>query len=236
MVVRLHALADEYPAYGHRRLAAMLAAEGWSVSRRRIERLCRAEGLQASPRRRLNPANGPLPIRASRPDETWCCDLLLDEDRAGRTLTWLAVLDEFTRECHVLQVKRRFAGRDAVAIFDSAIHELARQPASLRTDNGALWRKQTVAAWSRQSDVVLCYTTRGSPWQNGIVESFFGRLRNELLDASDFADVAEAQATSDLWRAIYNEVRPHGALGYLPPQEFRRRWEVAVDGSGLLSS
>jgi transposase InsO family protein len=159
----------------------------------------------------------------------WCCDLLCEGDRRGFPLVWVAVLDEFTRECLSLGVHRRVAGRDVVAALEAIVARGGGAPLSLRTDNAAVWRKRTVADWAEGRGVELRYASRGSPWQNGVVESFFARMRCELVDGEPFADRAHARAETAAWRLLYNEARPHGALGNLTPAEFRRRWSDAPE-------
>lgn len=201
-----------------------LQNEGWNVSLRKIERLCRQEGIHATQRSRKPRPTGAHASRSTQPGSGWCCDLLFDEDRSGHKLAWLAVLDECTRECLALDVYRRVNSREVIASFENARGHNGDSNfrVKVRLDNARVWRRAALSKWATQHSVEFKQSDRGSPWQNGVVESFFGRLRAELLAHSEFADLVEARYETALWRKLYNDVRPHSALGYRTPAAYRK--------------
>lgn len=135
-------------------------------------------------------------------------------------LVWMAAIDVCTRECCLLEVRRDFDGRQVTQALRRATTQADSCPTVVQTDNAAVWREDSIRQWSHERGVQLKVTSKGSPWQNGVVEAYFGRLRNELLNHSEFADLAEAQAEAKLFRKLYNTVRPHGALGYKTPASY----------------
>lgn len=163
--------------------------------------------------------------KAIGPDDVWACDITADEDENGRRLEWFAAVDEFTRECVLLDVSRVWHSPQIVASLDAVVKRF-RAPATLRTDNNTLWRSATVREWLTGKGIGPRMIRRGSPWENGHIESFFGRLRNELLVRVEFTSVRDAQFQASRWREEYNLVRPHGALGYVPPASFRQSYFI----------
>jgi len=148
--------------------------------------------------------------------------LLFDEDRDGLPLVWFAVLDECTRECLALTVHRRVQSQETVSTFEAAFNKRQQTiSTTVRCDNAPVWKSFKLLQWAEAHGLQLCSTDRGSPWQNGIVEAFFSRLRAELLNHTEMADLAEARVEAAMWRRIYNTIRPHSALGYKTPEAYR---------------
>jgi transposase InsO family protein len=234
---RMRELARRHPRYGYRRVAALLRQEGWRVNTKRVHRLWRQEGLKVPQkqrkRRRLGTsANGCVRRRASRPNEVWSYDFVLDQTADGRRLKILPVVDEFTRECLALVVGRNLKAADVVAALARLFAERGC-PAYLRSDNGPEFVAQVVKNWLAVSGVGTLYIEPGSPWENAYSESFNGRLRDELLDREVFASLTEAQVLLEGYRREYNAERPHSALGYVAPAVFAERCRPA---SGTMGS
>jgi len=219
-VQRVVALASQYGRYGYRRITALLRGEGWPVNHKRVARLWRQEGLtvpQTQPKRgRLWLTDGScLRLRPTYRHHVWAYDFVSDRTHEGRPVKILAVVDEYSRECLTLRVARQCRATDVIeTLADLFVTHGA--PAYLRSDNGPEFTAQVVRAWLQALDVQTLFIERGSPWENGYVESFNGKLRDELLARETFFTLTEARII-ERWRRQYNTVRPHSALGYRPP-------------------
>ena len=214
-------LASRYGRYGYRRVTALLQAEGWAVNHKRVERIWRQEGLkvpQRQPKRsRLWLNDGScVRQRAEYPDHVWSYDFVLDRTRDGRPLRLLTLVDEYTRECLAIDVARSLKADD---VLDRLAERFVSRgtPGYLRSDNGPEFTARRVREWLAQVGVETLYIEPGSPWENGYVESFNGKLRDELLNREIFSTLREAQVLIEAWREEYNRRRPHSALGYRPP-------------------
>jgi len=220
-VNRMTELALKYGRYGYRRIAAMLRIEGWRVNHKRVERLWRREGLkvpQKQPKRRRLWWNdgGCYRFRRLYPNHVWSYDFMADRTSDGRPLRLLTVMDEYTRECLSIDVARRLKSDDVLErLMDLFIRRGI--PEHLRSDNGSEFTARAVREWLNRLDVRTLYIEPGSPWENGYIESFNGKLRDELLNGEIFDTVLEAKVLTERWRQEYNHVRPHSALGYRPP-------------------
>ena len=223
----MHELAKERRRYGHRRVAALLRAEGWRVNNKRVRRLWRREGLKIPRRvkkkRRLgHDGNGCTRRRATRPNEVWSYDFVFDQTADGRRLKILPVVDEFTRECLVMLVGRRLTAGDVIkALARAAVRR--GMPEHLRSDNGPEFIAKEVRAWLAREGTGTLYIEPGSPWENAYSESFNSRLRDELLNGELFSSEKEAVVLLEQWRRAYNDERPHSSLGYVAPAVFARR-------------
>jgi putative transposase len=219
---RLRELAAERPRFGYRRLHALLRREGIIVNHKRVERLYRAEDLAVRRRGRKRLArNGrgaaPAP---QRPNERWGLDFMSDTLAAGRRLRLLCVLDLFTREALAIEVDVSLPGTRVVAVLERLT--VARErPAELVLDNGPELTGRALDGWAAERGVQLRFIDPGKPSQNGFVESFNGRFRDECLDQTWFTSLADARSTVEAWRRDYNGHRPHSALGYKTPDEIR---------------
>ena len=214
-------LARLYGRCGYRRITALLHAAGWVVNHKRVERIWRQEGLKVPPRQ---PKRGRLwlndgscvRLRPERPNHVWAYDFVEDRTRDGRKLRMLCVVDEFTRECLAIRVARKLGATDVIDVLADLF--IARGvPAYVRSDNGSEFTASAVKGWITGIGAKTAYIELGSPWENGYVESFNGKLRDELLACEIFNTLAEARVLIERWRRHYNTVRPHSALGYRPP-------------------
>ena len=221
LVARLIELATQYGRYGYRRVTALLRGEGWQVNHKRVARLWRREGLkvpQKQPKRaRLWLTDGScIRRRPAYRHHVWAYDFVAERTHDGRPLKILTVVDEYSRECLALVVARRLRSTDVLeTLADLFVTHGA--PAYLRSDNGPEFTAGLVRVWLHALAVETLFIERGSPWENGYVESFNGKLRDELLDREIFYTLAEAKILIERWRREYNTVRPHSALGYRPP-------------------
>jgi transposase InsO family protein len=199
----------------------MLREEGFRVNHKRVERLWRQEGLKVparQPKRKrlwLNDGSC-VRLRPAGRNHVWSYDFVFVRTGDGRPLRLLTVLDEFTRECLAIDVGRRMTSDDVLGRL-TQLFALRGAPAHLRSDNGPEFTARAVREWLGRVGVQTLYIEPGSPWENGYIESFNGRLRDELLNREVFETVLEARVLCERWRRHYNTVRPHSALGYRPP-------------------
>jgi len=234
---RRHAFSRQRPRAGYRTACGQLRQEGLRVNVKRVQRLWREEGLkvprkQCKQRRLGISANGSQRRVTTRPNEVWSYDFVSDQTSDGRRLKFLCVVDEFTRECLALVVRRSFRAQDVIGV----LAELMAQrgcPAHLRSDNGPELVAQAVQAWLKANAIGALYIAPGSPWENAYGESFNSRLRDEHLDREEFASLLEAQVLAAGWRRDDNEARPPSALAYLAPAVFAARGRASV-GATLL--
>ena len=221
LVRRMVELAAKYGRYGYRRVAALLRSEGFAVNHKRVERLWRREGLKVPSRQ---PKRGRLwvndgscvRLRPAHKDHVWSYDFVACRTSDGRPLRLLNLIDEFTRECLSIDVARRL-GSDDVLERLTDLFVRRGTPRYIRSDNGSEFTAAAVREWLGRVGVRTLYIGPGSPWENGYVESFNGKLRDELLNGEVFDTVLEAKVLIERWRVRYNTVRPHSSLGYRPP-------------------
>ncbi len=218
---RINKLAVDYGRYGYRRITALLQMEGWKVNHKRIERIWRAEGLkvpQRQPKRRrlwLNDGSC-IRLRPEHPDHVWSYDFVQHYTHDGRKFRILTILDEYTRQCLAIDVERRL---NRESVLDRLTDLFIRRgvPEYIRSDNGSEFTAKVVRNWLTAVRVKTLYITPGSPWENGYIESFNGKLRDELLNREIFDTLLEAKILIKRWRHEYNHIRPHSSLGYRPP-------------------
>jgi len=215
-------LARQYGRYGYRKIAELLRARGgWAVNDKRVERIWRREGLKVpakQPKRgRLWLADGScVRLRAERPNHVWSYDFIEDRTHDERKFRMLNVIDEFTHECLAIRIDRRLKAVDVIDTL-SDLFILRGVPAHIRSDNGPEFIAKAVRDWITAVGARTAYIAPGSPWENGFIESFNARLRDELLDGEIFYSLAEARIVVESWRRHYNTERPHRSLGYRPP-------------------
>ncbi|MEI8179346.1 IS3 family transposase [Aestuariivirga sp.] len=215
-------LIEAHGRLGYRKMAALLrSTSGWVVNDKRVERIWRQEGLKV-PRRqpkrsRIWPSDGAcVRLRAERPNHVWSYDFVEDRTHDGRKYRMLNVLDEFTRECLSIRVARKLRSTDVIDVL-SELFILRGVPEHIRSDNGPEFVAKAVQDWITAVGARTAYIAPGSPWENGYIESFNARIRDELLDGEIFYTLAEARVIVESWRRFYNTLRPHGSLGYRPP-------------------
>jgi transposase InsO family protein len=214
-------LATRYGRYGYRRITALLQQEGCRVNHKRVERIWRKEGLKVpkkQPKRgRLWLNDGScIRLRPQHKDHVWSYDFMVARTADGRAFRILTILDEYTRECLAILVDRRITSQD---VIDQLFHLFIFRgiPEHIRSDNGPEFTARAIRLWLNRLGIKTLFIERGSPWENGYIESFNGKLRDELLNREVFTTLAEAKILIEQWRREYNEVRPHSALGYRPP-------------------
>jgi putative transposase len=218
---RIIELASQYGRYGYRRVTALLRNEGWIVNHKRVQRIWREEGLkvpQKQPKRgRLWLNDGSLVrLRPLFPKHVWSYDFMEDRTHNGVKFRILNVIDEFSRECLAVKVARRLTSHNVIEVLTGLFIECG-VPVHIRSDNGPEFIAKRVRDWLEKLQVRPLYIEPGSPWENGYVESFNGKMRDEMLNGEIFYSLKEAQVLIEMWRRHYNTVRPHSSLGYHPP-------------------
>lgn len=213
--------ARQYGRYGYRKIAALLRDAGWLLNDKRVERIWRREGLKVPARQpkkgRLWLEDGScIRLRPDHRDHVWSYDFVEDRTHDGRKFRALNVVDEFTRECLAIRVSRKLNSTDVIDVL-SDLFILRGVPGHIRSDNGPEFIAKAVQDWITAVGAKTAYIAPGSPWENGYIESFNARLRDELLDGEIFYSLKEAKIIIESWRRHYNTVRPHGSLGYKPP-------------------
>lgn len=221
LVGRMIELATQYGRYGYRRITALLRQEGFRVNHKRIERLWRREGLkvpQKQPKRgRLWLNDGScIRLRPERRNHVWSYDFMFDRTRDGQPLRLLTIMDEYTRECLAIEVARCLTSEDVLTRLTDLFIRWGI-PEYIRSDNGPEFTAKAVRRWLQRVGVRTLFIEPGSPWENGYIESFNGKLRDELLNAEIFDTLLEARVLLTRWQQEYNRRRPHSALGYRPP-------------------
>ncbi len=219
---RIIELASKYGRYGYRRITALLNNEKeCRVNHKQVERIWRKEGLkvpQKQPKRgRLWLNDGScIRLRPEHKDHVWSYDFVMARTSDGKSFRVLNIIDEYTRECLAMDVKRKITSQDvADRLFDLFIFQGI--PEHIRSDNGPEFTAKAVRNWLERLGVKTLFIEPGSPWENGYVESFNGKLRDELLNREIFTTLTEAKVLIEQWRKEYNQVRPHSSLGYRPP-------------------
>lgn len=222
---RLLELSQAHPRYGYRRIAALLRREGWRVGKRSVQRLRRQAGLRVPPSKRKVIRRGVLtglPTGATHRNHVWTWDFIADATVRGGALKMLTILDEYTRECHVLWADRALKAQDVLHWLQQAIEQQGA-PKYIRSDNGSEFIAKIVQRWLKQNQIKTIYIEPGSPWQNGFVESFHGRFRDECLNREQLWTLTEARVVVGDYRKQYNQIRPHSRLDYESPAAFAAR-------------
>ncbi len=230
---RIEELAGMHPRFGYRRIWALLNRQGWSVNKKTVRRHWRLLGLKLA-----GPRANPKPRRAHgqdanachlRPargkDDVWTWDFIFDRTRDGRTLKWLSLVDEYTRECLALEARRGMTAEEIRVILAEVATRRGGPPHRVRSDNGPEFAAEVVRSWLEEAGSGALYVAPASPWQNGYAESFHSKLRDEFLDREEFESEPQARALGMLWKEEYNTERPHSSLGYKTPAEYAARCE-----------
>lgn len=224
LIERLKAIAAERRRFGYRRLTIMLRREGFVVNHKRVHRIYRNHGLQLRPRRKrgVRYVRGNAVPAVTRPNERWSLDFVHDALSTGRRFRLLTIVDDFTRECIAIEVDFSLTGERVIRVL-TRLAEQRGLPEILKFDNGSEFTSNAMLGWAAQVDIDLHFIEPGRPMQNGSVESFNGRLRDELLNEHAFPTLFHARSAVEAWRLDYNHVRPHTALDGLTPIEFIRQ-------------
>jgi len=199
----------------------LLRQEGWQVNPKRVERIWRQEGLKVPKRQ---PKRGRLwlnegsciRLRPEHRNHVWAYDFMFDRTHNGRALKLLTVVDEYSRECLAIEVGRKLTSKDVLRVLANLMLKHG-VPEHIRSDDGPEFVAKVVREWLQRLEVETLFIEPGSPWENGYIESFNGRLRDELLNGEIFYTLHEARVLIEMWRRHYNHVRPHSSLGYRPP-------------------
>jgi putative transposase len=222
---RLREVAREHPRWGWKTAHQILLREGWSINRKRTRRIWRQEGLRrpvrSRKRRRLATGNAQR-LRATHANQVWALDFQFDETSDRRRIKLCNIVDEHTREALAIRVDRRCTAENVISMLDELRAERGT-PEYLRADNGPELIAWALRDYCRMTLMRTSYIEPGSPWENPFVESFNGRLRDELLNIEEFACLTEAKVIIEDWRNEYNTYRPHSALGGLTPAEYAAR-------------
>jgi putative transposase len=217
--VELVKLARQKPRFGYRRLQVLLDRRGISASPQRVYRLYRDEGLMVRRLKRKRLARAAVASHITRRNQEWALDFVCDALATGRGIRVLAVLDAFTRENLSLEVDTSLSSRRVTRALE-AVMEQRGAPEVIRCDNGPEFTSRHFLGWCEEKKIQLIHIQPGKPMQNGHVESFNGRLRDECLNANWFRTLADARGKIAAWRVEYNDERPHSSLGYRTPNEF----------------
>jgi len=220
---RLRELAGTHVRYGYRRLTVLLRREGWHVNAKRIYRLYRDEGLIVRTKQRRKMARRQRtipPAVAARPNQCWSMDFVSDKLSDGRSFRILTVVDQFTRECVDLEADRSMTGMKVAQTLERARQERGSLPESITVDNGSEFCSRALEAWAMTNEVRLCFIRPGRPVENGFIESFNGRLRDECLNVEWFLSLEDARGKLARFREHYNRERPHSALADRTPAAF----------------
>jgi len=224
LVAAMKRFAGKYPRYGYRFITAKLRQDGWQVNHKRVQRIWRKEGLQVPYRRKIKKSlgsseNACFVKKAEFINHVWTYDFIEDRTEDGRKLKFLTVLDEYTRESPVIEVGRSIRSKDVIAVLEY-LFMVRGAPGYIRSDNGPEFIADAIKRWLADNEVETLYIEPGSPWENGYIESFHARLRDELLDRELFYSVKEAGVLAENWRQEYNHHRPHSSLNYTTPAQF----------------
>jgi len=218
---RIIELATKYGRYGYRMITGLLRNEGWKVNHKRVERIWRREGLKVpkkQPKRGrvwLNDGSC-IRLRPEYKNHVWSYDLMTERTHDGRAFRILNIIDEYTRDCLDMTVERKITAHQ---VIERLAHLFITKgiPEHIRSDNGPEFTAKAVRKWLERLGVKTLFIEPGSPWENGYIESFNGKLRDELLDREIFTTLLEAKVLIENWRREYNTIRPHSSLGYKPP-------------------
>jgi len=229
--IRLRELAGNRVRYGYRRLTVLLKREGWEVNAKRIYRLYTEEGLIVRTKKRKERAQRQRVAQGSalRPDQKWSMDFVAQRLPDGRWIRVLTVVDQYTRECVTLLADNALSGEKVATALDKALLQRG-VPESITVDNGAEFTSKALDHWAYSNGVYLDFIRPGRPVENGYIESFNGKLRDECLNVEVFFNLADARRKLYLWRRDYNHQRPHSALDDRTPAEFAATCRRGKDG------
>jgi putative transposase len=236
--MRLRELAASRVRFGYRRLTVLLKREGWAVNAKRIYRLYTEEGLTVRTKHRKKAASRQRVPQglATGPNQRWSMDFVSDRFVDGRWFRVLTVIDQFTRECLLLLVDSALSGEKVAAALEHVVSQRGL-PMSITVDNGSEFASRAMDAWAYRHGTHLDFIRPGKPVENGYIESFNGRLRDECLNVNLFFSLDDTKEKLEVWQQDYNQVRPHSALGDEAPKAFAAAWsKSAASGSELAPS
>jgi putative transposase len=226
---KLKAIAKRFKRFGYRRAHALIVRSGEIVNHKRIYRLWRLLSL-CLPRKRLRKKprrRDPIPLLAECPNHVWTYDFMFDALHNGRRLKILTLEDEFTREGLAIKVDKSIKAKDIICVLADLFSERGA-PMYLRSDNGPEFIEKALKKWLTQNGTDTIHIEPGKPWQNGFIESFNSKVRDELLNMEVFYTLAEARVKAEIWRREYNGIRPHSSLKYQTPMEYRQNFFMGL--------
>jgi len=223
-------LSLKHPRYGYRRITALLRRDGFEINPKRVARIRREEGLKVSKRQKRTRRVGVSTaerLKAERPRHVWSWDFVEDQTENGSRFRILTLIDEYTRECLATHAAWSIRAVDVITVVEAAIERYG-VPEHIRSDNGPEFIAYAIQDWLAHQQVKTLYITPGSPWENGHIESFHDKFRDECLNRELFGSLLEARVIVESWRMEYNEKRPHSSLKYLTPSEYGRGHNPAL--------
>jgi len=229
---RIIDLVVQYGRYGTPRITAMLRREGWAVNHKRVERIWREQGLKVAKKQKkrrrlwLND-DSCIRLRPEYANHVWSYDILEDKTYNGKKFRILNIMDEYTRECLLSFASRRITSNEVVE-FLAELFCSRGLPQYIRSDNGSEFTARKVRKFISNLGTLPAFIEPGSPWENGYIESFNGKMRDELLSGEIFDTMQEAKVLIEKWRAYYNTIRPHSALRYRPPSPESRVFDFSL--------
>jgi putative transposase len=238
LVRALRRLARKHPRWGYRRIHARLERTGWPVNLKRVHRLWRELSLQRPVRRRKSRKLGPKPGTSANScvnqparfkNDVWTYDFIADRTVCGGALKWLTLVDEYTRECLTLHVARTLTGADVRRVLARVVGRRGA-PTRIRSDNGSEFIGEALRQWLPAQGTKPLPVAAGSPWENGFIESFHSRFRDEFLERVDFESAPDAKEKGEWFRREYNTVRPHSSLDYKTPRQFSEECDRGLHG------
>jgi putative transposase len=237
LIKAIRRLARRHPRYGYKRIHARLKGQGWRVNGKRVRRLWNELGLRRAPRRKKprkscmpgSSANSCVNQPARFKNDVWTYDFIVDRTADGGLLKWLSLVDEYTRECLALHVGASLTGADVRRILARVMGRRGA-PTRIRSDNGSEFICQVLTGWLPRAGTKAIPVAPASPWENGFIESFHSRLRDEFLNCEEFESVSDARSKATWWRREYNKIRPHSSLSYKTPMEFSAECDRGLHG------
>jgi putative transposase len=238
LIQAIRRLARKHLRWGYRLIHARLEKQGWTVNIKKVHRLWRELGLRRKVRRRPQHKLGPKPGTSANScvnqparskNDVWTCDFIADRTVGGRTLKWLTLVDEYTRECLALHVDYSLTGADVRAVLAQVIGRRGA-PGRIRSDNGSEFIGEALRGWLPGKGTEPLPVAPGSPWENGFIESFHSRFRDEFLEVEEFESVLDAKEKGRWFRREFNTIRPHSSIGYKTPKEFSDECDRGLHG------
>jgi putative transposase len=232
LTARIINLVAQYGRYGTPRITAMLLREGFRVNHKRVERIWHQQGLKVAKkqkkRRRLwLKDESTIRLRPEHKNHVWSYDIMEDKTYDGRKFRILNIIDEYSRECLLSFASRRITSREVVE-FLADLFCARGLPEYIRSDNGSEFTAKRVREFISNLGTYPAFIEPGSPWENGYIESFNGKMRDELLNSEIFDTMTEAKVLIERWRAYYNTERPHSSLDYMPPAPEARVFDIGL--------
>ena len=218
-------LSEDHPRYGYRRITVLVRRKGELINAKRVQRVRRHHGLQVRKKQRKMRRTGLSTAqrqRATHANHVWSWDFVEDQTENGTRFRILTLIDEFTRECLAMHIAWSIRAVDVITVIEGAIERYGA-PEHIRSDNGPEFIAYAIQDWLRENEIKAIYIQPGAPWENGHIESFHDKLRDECLNREIFGSLLEAKIVIESWRVEYNTERPHSSLGNKTPQEFAGR-------------